>query len=118
MKQYFENANITIISEGMSIPMVKGNRHYNAILAEVEAGEAEVIAWEGSDKQQGEADLELEVSARAWRDDELAKADLDLNREQDGMTNYTVSTIRDWRVVLRDWPSTEDFPHTKPIRSY
>jgi hypothetical protein len=51
-----------------------------------------------------------EVEARQWRDSELLSTD-------------EAAKIPDWpnrenilvyRQELREWPSTEDFPHTKP----
>ena len=113
-KIYKELKGKTINHEDMHIPMVVGNRHYAAILAEVEAGEAEIIAYDSTEDDLTEATS----AARSWRNSELDSADLDLNREQDGMTSYTVSAIREWRVTLRNWPETDSFPTNKPVKPY
>ena len=48
--------------------------------------------------------------AREWRDSELFRTDslmlLDDYPQKDGLTAY--------RQELRDWPSTDDFPDTRP----
>ena len=51
-----------------------------------------------------------EAEARKWRDGELFRTDslmlLDDYPQKDGLTAY--------RQELRDWPSTGDFPDTRP----
>ena len=51
------------------------------------------------------------AEARQWRDIELSSTDI-------------AATVSDWpnrdniltyRTALRDWPSTEDFPDTRPV---
>ena len=54
--------------------------------------------------------------ARLWRNKELLQADIDLHKKQDGMGGRSISNIRAWRVILRDWPSTDLFPNKKPTR--
>lgn len=53
---------------------------------------------------------EKQMQARAWRDSELYKTDpLSL------LTDHPKKTeIAAYRVKLRDWPSTSDFPDTRP----
>ena len=52
-----------------------------------------------------------EVRERAWRDAELRRADIMLNRIQDGMSSFgTVGAWRAYRVELRDWPTCVQFP--------
>ena len=59
---------------------------------------------------------ELAVIARAWRDSELARADVELNKVQDGMGVGTVTQWRAYRVALRNWPTTDGWPEsTKPV---
>lgn len=48
--------------------------------------------------------------ARKWRDEELANYDL-MSLLSD---NPNRSNILAYRQALRDWPSTSDFPDTKP----
>lgn len=56
------------------------------------------------------------ISARAsverdWRDAELQRADIMLNRVQDGMSGFgTVAQWRAYRVDLRNWPENPEFP--------
>ena len=54
--------------------------------------------------------------ARQWRDSELARADVELNKVQDGMGVGTVTQWRAYRVALRNWPITDGWPEsTKPV---
>lgn len=53
---------------------------------------------------------DAEVTERAWRDEELAKADLELYIIQDGGGNRSVGELRAWRNLLRDYPEHADFP--------
>lgn len=50
------------------------------------------------------------VFERAWRDKELQRADIELNKVQDGMAGLPVSSWRKYRIVLRTWPEHEKFP--------
>jgi len=53
---------------------------------------------------------EKEMDARLWRDNELKRTDaLSL------LTDFPKKTeLAAYRTKLRDWPSTSDFPDTKP----
>ncbi len=53
---------------------------------------------------------QLAAIERAWRDDELDRADIELNKVQDGMGTGTVSAWREYRCLLRNWPENEFFP--------
>ena len=45
-----------------------------------------------------------------WRNDELARTDIAAT-----VSDYpNAAAIITYRVALRDWPSTEDFPNTRP----
>lgn len=58
---------------------------------------------------------QLANEARLWRDAELARADIELNKVQDGMGIGTVTQWRSYRVALRNWPTTDGWPEsTKP----
>ena len=60
-----------------------------------------------SDEQKAEVD---KVEARWWRDAELNRTDKFVN-----VTDHPNHTaIMAYRVKLRDWPSTDDFPDTEP----
>lgn len=62
-------------------------------------------------------DFELQcINSRKWRDTELSRADIMLNRVQDGETG--IGTQKAWgayRVELRGWPDTASFPDTAPV---
>ena len=53
------------------------------------------------------------ILERQWRDSELSRADIQLNKVQDGMSGLgTVTAWRQYRVDLRNLPETEGFPET------
>lgn len=54
---------------------------------------------------------------REWRDNELARSDRELNKVQDGDASGTVSSWREYRTLLRDWPENPNFPDStkRPI---
>jgi hypothetical protein len=53
---------------------------------------------------------EKEQEARQWRDSELARTD-----SLSVLTDHPQKTeIAAYRTALRDWPSTDAFPDTKP----
>lgn len=56
------------------------------------------------------ANLKLSNTERAWRDAELNRADIELNKVQDGVGTGTVTQWREYRCALRDWPENELFP--------
>lgn len=47
---------------------------------------------------------------RAWRNSELDRADIELNKVQDGMGTTSVASWREYRCALRNWPENEFFP--------
>lgn len=52
-----------------------------------------------------------EKIARDWRNSELVRADIAVNKVQDGdKTIGTLKSWRDYRVALRAWPEAEGFP--------
>jgi|TARA_B100001094_G_scaffold290811_1_gene308681 hypothetical protein len=64
------------------------------------------MSWKLSEYQQDTA----EKRARAWRDDELQNTDW-LMAVSD---HPQLAAYKTYRTKLRDWPSTSDFPDTKP----
>lgn len=53
---------------------------------------------------------------RGWRNAELARADIQLLKVQDGMTGLgTQKAWREYRIALREWPSTDLFPNERPV---
>lgn len=55
---------------------------------------------------------DLEVSERIWRDAELNRSDIELNKVQDSdpKAKGSVSDWRTYRKELRAWPENENFP--------
>ena len=54
--------------------------------------------------------LTLAEEARKWRNEELERTDIAAT-----VSDYpNSSAILAYRQVLRDWPSTSDFPETRP----
>lgn len=70
-------------------------------------------------KRQGDLEIEYtfasdkqskEEKARLWRDEELMRSDGIMSiSDHSQLAAYTA-----YRKKLRDWPSTSDFPDTKP----
>lgn len=49
--------------------------------------------------------------ARKWRDEELLRTDVAAT-----VSDFpNADAVLAYRQVLRDWPATEDFPHTRPM---
>lgn len=53
---------------------------------------------------------QLASAERSWRDAELNRADIELNKVQDGMGHGAVGEWREYRCALRDWPEHASFP--------
>ena len=54
--------------------------------------------------------LTPEDKARMWRDEELARTDIAAT-----VSDYpNAAAVLAYRAALRNWPSTEDFPATRP----
>ena len=53
------------------------------------------------------------IQERLWRDAELARADIELNKVQDSDPKAvgTVAGWREYRKALRAWPEHKDFPN-------
>ena len=99
MKTYIEKEETLVIGNSY-IP--KSHRNYRLALEEVEQGLAVIEPYVAPDTRPQEE--------RTWRDAELAKADIELNKVQDGRGTGLVSDWRDYRNALRDWPEHESFP--------
>ena len=55
---------------------------------------------------------EIEAEARSWRDNELQSTDYIVP-----ITDHPSHTaFMSYREELRDWPSTDAFPNTKPVK--
>ncbi len=75
-----------------------------------EPTDEEIVLPERSEEEIAETDAVLAQDARAWRDGELKSTDyiVPLSDHPQRAAYMT------YRVALRDWPATEDFPDTKP----
>jgi len=52
-----------------------------------------------------------EQRARTWRDAELARTDVAAT-----VSDYpNADAVLAYRAALRDWPSTDSFPDTRPV---
>lgn len=99
MKTYLEKEE-ALLTDNSYIP--KTHRLYFEALEEVEAGEAVIEPYVDPDTRPQEE--------RQWRDAELARADIELNKVQDGRGTGIESDWRDYRNSLRDWPEHDGFP--------
>ena len=50
------------------------------------------------------------ASERAWRNGELARSDIELNKALDGRGTVSVAQWGEYRNALRDWSEAEAFP--------
>lgn len=48
---------------------------------------------------------------REWRNNELARVDIAINKVQDGVGTGTESSWRAYRCALREWPESPEFPN-------
>jgi len=81
----------------------------NSIVASADFIATQQGAWELQINQPVELPTEEEKS-REWRDQELKFTDnIILITDHSQHSNYIT-----YRAALRDWPSTSDFPDTKP----
>ena len=68
-------------------------------------------AWLAKGNKPTPADKpDLSIPERAWRDAEITRADIELNKVQDGVGVGTVTAWRAYRCELRDWPQAAGFP--------
>jgi hypothetical protein len=99
------------VSDGALIPKVSDNSEYKKYLEWVEAGNTPAPLLTLEEVQTLDA-----VAAREKRDSELARADIQLLRVQDGNTKIgTQKAWREYRNALREWPSTGNFPKVIPV---
>jgi hypothetical protein len=102
MITYNETESADISINNKYIP--KNNRLYAIALKEVAAGEAEIIPFDHA----AAATKEAENKARGWRNGELAKADIEINKLDD--EGGDSSDYRAYRIALREWPQSDAFP--------
>jgi len=59
-----------------------------------------------------------EFDERIWRDKELARADIELNKLQDVEGVLAGQGWKTYRIQLRDWPTSANFPTKKHRPKY
>ena len=105
-----ESNAVTRLRDGAYIPDCLDNTAYKEYLVWVEAGNTPVPAVTPEEALAAEKAI-----AREWRDTELARADIQLLKVQDGVTGIgTQKAWREYRCALRDWPTSDSFPYTQP----
>ena len=102
MKQYQETKDGSLTIDNMTIPATHGL--YRIAKEEVAAGEATITPFDHVAADAAQAIAE----ARAWRDGELAKADIEIYKLED--TGGDTASYRAYRIALRDWPASQAFP--------
>lgn len=98
MNIYLEQEDGSLVIDGVWV----GGGLYQQALEEVEQGLATIEPYVAPDTRPEEE--------RAWRNSELAKADIELYKLQDGRGTGLASDWSDYRNALRDWPEHESFP--------
>lgn len=53
--------------------------------------------------------IEKELEERNWRDSELSRMDIEINKKEDN--GLDASSLRQYRNVLRAYPERENFPY-------
>ena len=104
MKQYQEDEGGDFNIGDAWIPNDSGNRHKVKMMQEVKAGEAEIIPF---DHKAAEVER-LKNEAREWRNSELLKADIEINKIED--SGGESMGYRKYRMALREWPQSVGFP--------
>lgn len=54
---------------------------------------------------------DLCFNEKLWRNTELSRADIELNKVQDGVGVGSVAAWRQYRIDLRNWPEDKEFPN-------
>lgn len=110
MYQIINDRAIRRLRDGAYIPAVEGNSDYEYYLTWLSEGNTPEPADEVAVVNP------VTTAARLQRDLELSRADIMLNRVQDGETGLgTQKAWRAYRMALRNWPDTEDFPEVMPV---
>lgn len=106
-----QGSTILRLNDGAVIPIASDNSDYISYLAWIEDGNVPEPEFSEAD-----ALVIASAEAREFRDGELSRADIMLNRVQDGEKGIgTQKAWREYRIALRQWPDTEDFPATPPV---
>ena len=79
------------------------------IIASEEFAKAHYVSYE-LEPLRTKSDSEIAQEEKVWRDRELKETDWIV-----AVTDHPqLAAYKTYRQELRDWPSTEDFPNTKP----
>ena len=100
-----EDGSLAYEMNGEYYHFYEGSVQHKEALQDVEDGEAIVTPFDRPDPRI--------ASERAWRDNELHIADIELNKVQDGRGTGLVGDWRAYRNALRDWPETPGFPESE-----
>lgn len=90
------------VSDRAHIPPDPGNSDRQAYEAWLSAGNQPIFLESPTVE-------ELKAIERGWRDSELLKADIEVNKAVDS-AHRSESAWRQYRVALRDWPQSPEFP--------
>lgn len=106
----------SLVHKNIPSDCVEISREYYYLLLK-EQGNDKQIAPDGTGKP-----ILVNIDNRAyeerdWRNKELLRADHELNKVQDGVGIGSVTSWRDYRCKLRNWPQDEKFPDSnyRPI---
>ena len=102
------------ILNGIAVSKQEDINGFSGIWAAEEDGFGEGDLWNEDDgwSHPVKTTEELEAEAREWRNGELKATDFIVPT-----TDYpNHSDLLTYRQELRDWPSTSDFPATKPTK--
>jgi hypothetical protein len=102
---------VILIEGNLLIPEDEFNRHWNEYQDWLKAGNTPepLVSVE-------EAAATAAFLAREQRDTELARADIQLLKVEDGAKGLgTQKAWREYRNALRNWPETENFPEVMPV---
>ena len=109
---------IAIIKEGVVDNIMVASDHYAETLPEQTVnvtGQEVSIGYtfsNGTFAAPVKSQEELEAEAREWRDSELSSTD-NVAQTPDYPNRDAILV---YRQELRDWPSTDAFPETKPVK--
>lgn len=81
----------------------------NTIIADLEFVKSNYEFYE--EDTDGDFEPSRETTERNWRNKELDATDKYM-----AVSDYPYKEqLAQWRQILRDWPSTENFPETRPV---
>jgi len=105
---------IAIIKEGLVDNVILATTEFGDTLSDTTVDVTSIecgIGW-SYDGTNFVAPVKTSEQVKFWRDQELQSTDFIVP-----LTDYpTHAAILIYRQELRDWPSTEDFPNTKPTK--